>query len=156
MIDKSLYIFLFWATKLTISNSEVVHSFPNGVPGSGYGCNNPCNDGDVNYVVRASLETYDLPSTFAGPIPGFDTTTPNATVSMLTRTFVGDKNESLSEFCYEGDDGTSGPLGPCLTVRPGQTMKIKVVNDMKDGMTKLKQHKVELEQRRRGQFEESS
>jgi FtsP/CotA-like multicopper oxidase with cupredoxin domain len=39
----------------------------------------------------------------------------------------------------KGYDGTEGPLGPCLTANPGQTMNIKVINNMKDGMEILKQ-----------------
>jgi hypothetical protein len=48
-----------------------------------------------------------------------------------------------SPFCND-DDGTKGPLGPCLTVNPGQRLYIKVINDMKSGMDRLEQHKVKL------------
>ena len=59
---------------------------------------------------------------------------------MLTRTFVGNQGLS-SPFCL-GNDGESGPMGPCLQVKPGQTMKIKVVNRMDDGMKIFNQRPV--------------
>jgi hypothetical protein len=119
--------------------SEIVGSYQDGYPGSGYGCDRPCNDGDVNYVIRASLETYAIPGTETlgttvaaatnnntttttggggggGDDAGFLKTSLNATISMFTRTFTGvgvaNESSSSSPFCFDGNDGTSGPMGP--------------------------------------------
>ena len=48
---------------------------------------------------------------------------------------------TFSFYLSKGYDGTEGPLGPCLTVNPGQTMYLKVMNNMKDGMEILQQTK---------------
>jgi hypothetical protein len=102
--------------------ARVVGPFPDGIPGSGYGCDRVCNDADVNYVIRASLETYMVPNTRSTTLSSDG----KQDVSMFT--FTGIANES-SPFC-RNDDGTTGPLGPCLTVNPGHSLKIKVINDM--------------------------
>lgn len=145
----SLFILGFGSSSV---RGEIIGSFKDGYPGSGYGCDRKCDDGDVNYVIRASLETYAIPGTETlGTVNvsddsdvDFIKTSANATISMFTRTFTGVANESTSSFCFGGDDGTNGPLAPCLQVLPGQKMKIKVINYMADGMTLLKQHKTKL------------
>eukprot|EP00584_Thalassiosira_punctigera_P012779 CAMPEP_0172548702 /NCGR_PEP_ID=MMETSP1067-20121228/17933_1 /TAXON_ID=265564 ORGANISM="Thalassiosira punctigera, Strain Tpunct2005C2" /NCGR_SAMPLE_ID=MMETSP1067 /ASSEMBLY_ACC=CAM_ASM_000444 /LENGTH=814 /DNA_ID=CAMNT_0013335957 /DNA_START=115 /DNA_END=2559 /DNA_ORIENTATION=+ len=127
--------------------SKIVRSFPDGVPGSGYGCDRTCggpdDDADVYYTIRASLETYQVPGSEG--ITGFPADRQPGPVSMFTRTFTGVPEES-SPFCADGDDGTTGPLGPCMQVKPGQRVKIRVVNDMNDGMTILKQRKPSLDE----------
>jgi hypothetical protein len=123
---------------------QIIHSFPNGVPGSGYGCDNTCGfedpemdveNGDVYYTIRASLETYELKGSKENPPPSFgtDTLNPSLPVSMFTRTFTGVKEQS-SPFCSNDgvpDDGTTGALGPCMQVFPGQKVKVRLINDMK-------------------------
>jgi hypothetical protein len=112
-----------------------------GPGGTGYGCDLPCDGGDVNYEIIAKLETYPLPNS-ANSDPAFG----GEDASMLTRTFVG----KSGPFCSpDGSgspfDGKDGPMGPCLTVNPGQTMTIKVFNDMDGGMERLRQHKASTE-----------
>jgi hypothetical protein len=114
---------------LTVASSTVVKGpYPEGVLGSGFGCNKTCNSGNVNCVIQAKIATYDIPGSGKSRlgVNGQD-------VKMFTRTFEGVPKLS-SPFCQDGYDGTSGPLGPCITVNPGQTMNIKIVNYMKDGM----------------------
>lgn len=108
--------------------------YPDGVPGSGYGCDNPCNDGDVNYIIEASLQTYTISGSNSIP----DYANGKQDLSMFTRTFTGSA-ESKTPFCRNNDDGTTGPLGPCLTVNPGQLMKVKLINNMDKGMEQLRQ-----------------
>ncbi|KAL7554987.1 hypothetical protein ACHAWF_018604 [Thalassiosira exigua] len=129
--------------------ANIVRSFPDGVPGSGYGCSNTCggpeDDADVYYTIRTSIETYEVENSEGG-LPKFPTDIPaGEPISMLTRTFTGVR-EASSPFCDNGDDGTTGALGPCLTVLPGQKVKVRLINDMKNGMDILKQHKAELAQ----------
>ena len=93
--------------------------------------------------MRASLENYVLKG--SENAPGFPDKNPSdGPVGMFTRTFTGIRSES-SQFCND-DDGTTGPLGPCLLVKPGQKVKIRLVNDMEDGMSKLMQEKATVEQ----------
>lgn len=120
-------------------NPEIIPPFADGVSGSGYGCDRTCDGGDVNYVIRASLETYEIKGTGKA---GFETE--GIDVSAFTRTFTGIADKS-SPFCNGGDDGTTGPLGPCMTVNPGQKLYIRIVNDMDDGMERLKQQMTQLE-----------
>ena len=122
------------------SQATWVGPFPTGVPGSGYGCDNPCNDGDVNYVIEASLQTYTVPGSKMAPsiANGKDD------LSMFTRTFTGGA-DSKSAFCKDYD-GTTGPLGPCITVNPGQQMKIKLVNNMDHGTSLLHQSPTTIDQ----------
>lgn len=115
--------------------ATIIPPFPNGVPGSGYGCDNTCDGGDVNYVIRASLEVYKIKG--SSKSRDFD-----ADASAFTRTFKGDSVSS--PFCY-GMSGTDGPLGPCLTVNPNQTIYIKIINDMDNGTALLKQGRTQLE-----------
>jgi hypothetical protein len=36
-------------------------------------------------------------------------------------------------------DGSTGPIGPCLAVNPGQTLTVQVKNKMDEGMERLGQ-----------------
>lgn len=114
--------------------SKIIGSFPDGVPGSGYGCDRTCggpdNDDspDVYYTIRASLETYEVPG--SEDIDGFPADREPGPVSMFTRTWTGVSEESSQPFCDGGYDGTTGALGPCMKVLPGQKVKIRVINDM--------------------------
>ncbi|KAL3895256.1 MAG: hypothetical protein SGARI_007503, partial [Bacillariaceae sp.] len=118
--------------------SVVKGPYPDGVPGSGFGCDNSCNSGDVNYVIKAKLAEYTVSGSSESTL-----SSDGEDVGMFTRTFEG-VPELSSPFCQDGYDGTEGPIGPCITVNPGQTMNIKIVNDMKDGMEVLQQHRAEL------------
>lgn len=69
-------------TTTKFTNANTIPPFQNGVPGSGYGCNTKCDDGDVNYVIRASLQTYPL------HLPAYNQEG-GMNVSMFTRTFEG-------------------------------------------------------------------
>eukprot|EP00978_Attheya_sp_CCMP212_P003455 scaffold7147_cov90-Attheya_sp.AAC.1 len=124
-----------------LAKTTIKGPYNNGVEGSGFGCDNPCNDGDVNYVIRASLETYTIKGTKNRDAAGFP---PGEDVKAFTRTFTGVNQPGSSPFC-NNDDGTTGPLNPCLTVNPGQKLRIKVINDMENGMTILKQNMSKLE-----------
>lgn len=112
------------------SNAAVVGPFPNGVPGSGYGCDNPCDGGDVNYVIRASIETYTIAGSGKNELFGSN----GEDIQTRVRTFTGEG----SPFCLD-DDGTTGPLAPCLAVNPGQTLKVKLINEMDSGMETFNQ-----------------
>lgn len=81
----------------------------------------PDDDADVYYTIRASIETYMIPNSVGG-LPNLNVSSANESVGMLTRTFVGVPEES-SPFCNGGDDGSTGALGPCLKVLPGQKVK---------------------------------
>ena len=81
----------------------------------------PDDDADVYYTIRASIETYMIPNSEGG-LPNLNVSSANESVGMLTRTFVGVPEES-SPFCNGGDDGSTGALGPCLKVLPGQKVK---------------------------------
>ena len=135
------------------SKATIVSSYPHGVPGSGYGCDRKCGgpdddekEFDVSYTIRATLQTYTIRGTDKGMH-----TFPNGTlvddvpVSMFTRTFEGVASVSSSKFCSHDDDGTTGPLGPCLQVLPGDKIKLRLINDMDHGMEALHQDKVPLE-----------
>lgn len=123
-----------------LSSALINGPFPNGVPGSGYGCDNPCDSGDVHYTIEATLATY--------PVPGSQNTSLSLNgkeLSMFTRTFVGVVDQS-SPFCMNGYNGSTGPLGPCLIVNPGQTMTVKIINNIQNGMQALHQHEATLEE----------
>jgi FtsP/CotA-like multicopper oxidase with cupredoxin domain len=87
----------------------------------------------VHFEIEARLESYGVPgSAAAGDF--------NGDIGMFTRTFVG----TQGSFCSLSDDapaydGSTGPLGPCLQVEPGQTMTIKLVNRLENGMSHLQQ-----------------
>ena len=127
----SFLITLLVTVPVRVSLGLQVRSFPTGVPGSGYGCDNECNRGDVNYVIRASLENYTIRGTSRA---GFVSDPANVDVTTLTRTFTG-VAENSSSFCFD-DNGANGPLGPCLQVLPNQTMYLKVINEMDHGMVR--------------------
>jgi hypothetical protein len=106
---------------------------------SGFGCDRQCARGDVNFVMEARLKTYKLPGSGA---KGQADTPEDA--SMYTRTWVGTEGP----FCELGSgtgayDGSSGPVGPCLTANPGQMLTIRIVNQLDRGMELLRQRKVE-------------
>ena len=117
-----------WRSETTVSPDE-------GYLWSGYGCDVECARGDVNYEIEARLATYTLAG--GGAAPGF---TAGQDPTMYTRTFVG----TSGTFCSGPDglpyDGSTGPLGPCLQVQPGQTLTIKLVNKMEGGMAAMEQH----------------
>jgi len=135
------------------------------IPGSGYGCDLPCNTADVNYVLEATIDTYKVPgSRRMGDMafevdggglhetpaenenssvvnlvwgPGSRPSTNHSDFYVRSRVFVDGGSES--PHCF-GDNGTSGILGPCLQVSPGQSLMIKLVNKMADGMKTLEEH----------------
>ena len=136
---------LLLAVFVRLSFAVVQPSFPNGVPGSGYGCDNTCgadeDDTDAVYTIRASLERYALGGK-SDSIPGLE----GSRAGMFTRTFTGIRHANKSTpFCYGDDDGTTGPLAPCLRVLPGQRVKIRLVNDMVDGVERLSQSATSVE-----------
>ena len=124
---------------------------PEGVPGSGYGCDRPCGGDDdpddsytVHYTIRAKIETHIVENTvdnenFAnsfGSISGYPVTlnpplNPGEPVSTYARTWVGDRSESNRDFC-QGMDGVDMLVGPCLQFYRGDKIKIKVINEMDD------------------------
>lgn len=74
-------------------------------------CSHPCDGGDVNYELVASVRT----------------------MKMLNYTYRGRTYSSP-------DDGDNNFMGPTMRVKPGQTLHIKLVNNMKD--TELGPHEV--------------
>ena len=111
--------------------------FPAGIPGSGYGCDLPCNTGDKNYVIHAKIATYNLAN--SGLVDNPQKLSPNSNdIAYKTRTFVGDADLS-DPFCQGDDDGSNGVLGPCLSVNPGEIMNIKIINNFGNGMSKFGQ-----------------
>ena len=139
------YYLILFAVFVQLSSAFVQPSFPNGVPGSGYGCDNTCgadeDDTDAVYTIRASLEKYTLGGK-SDSIPGLE----GSKAGMFTRTFTGTRHATKSKpFCYGDDDGTTGPLAPCLRVFPGQRVKIRLINDMENGMERLNQSATSVE-----------
>jgi hypothetical protein len=70
--------------------------YSDGVPGSGYGCDNPCNGGDVNYVMEAKLQSYTIKGS-----KNLGLGKSGNDVKMFTRTFEGIASQS-SPFCMNG------------------------------------------------------
>lgn len=105
---------------------------------SGFGCSRECGRADVNFVMEARLERYTLPGS-ADAAPGMW----RLEASTYTRTFVG----VSGPFCAGEDgrpyDGSAGPIGPCLTVNPGQTISIRIENKLDGGMATLGQRGVD-------------
>jgi hypothetical protein len=111
--------------------------FPLGPEGSGYGCDRACNAGDKNYVIKAKIETYNMKNSGKVTLP--QKLSPDGNdIAIKTRTFVGDSSRS-DPFCQNGYNGTSGVLAPCLTVNPGETINILVVNEIGNGMAEFNQ-----------------
>jgi FtsP/CotA-like multicopper oxidase with cupredoxin domain len=75
-------------------------------------CNDPCNGGDVNYELRASVKT--MPMQFGN-------------YTYRGRTFAPDDE-------FESQDRPASYMGPTMRVKPGQSLWIKLINDM-DGAT---------------------
>ena len=115
-----------------------------GVPGSGYGCSRPCDQGDVNYVLRATIAHHPIKNSRSFLNPETQQPEWGEDVAFHSRTYMD--GGSTSAFCDETaqSDG-SNMLGPCLRVEPGQTMMIKVINDMANGSVALHSEKPELE-----------
>ena len=135
------YIVVFLLFLSSLSSASILGPFPNGIPGSGYGCSTQCNaGGSVHYTLEVKLDTYTIPGSKNSTLSqnGND-------LKMFTRTFVGVTDES-SPFCMNGYNGSTGPLGPCLQVNPGQRMTIKIINNIQNGMEALQQSKVSLEE----------
>jgi FtsP/CotA-like multicopper oxidase with cupredoxin domain len=104
---------------------------------SGYGCDRSCDQGDVNYEIEARLETFTVSGATADAVQGGPPDSPwTGDASAFTRTFVGRKGP----FC-DGNDGTEGMVGPCLQVKPGQLLTVKLINNMDNGMQLLDQQK---------------
>ena len=84
---------------------------PEGVPGSGYGCDRPCGGPDdpdtswtVHYTMRAALKTYDITNTqdndnWQNAEMGGATLLEGSPFSVHGRTFEGVPEESNREFC---------------------------------------------------------
>jgi hypothetical protein len=118
---------------------------------SGYGVSSgDCARGDVNFEIEARIATYELPGSGAAHTQFGAPWAASETASMYTRTWVG----KSGPFCHGGltdlrhptpYDGTAGPLGPCLTVNPGQVITIHVANKMDGGMTTFGQRPVSNE-----------
>ena len=94
----TICLFLLLLTSSSVGATTVKGPYPDGVPGSGYGCDNPCDGGDVNYVMEAKLQSYTIKG--SKDIEGLGDTGGND-VQMFTRTFVGDASQS-SPFCMDG------------------------------------------------------
>lgn len=128
--------------------------YPDGVPGSGYG---PCAmKGDVHFDIEARFETYPVPGSAnamadrqnrkssdqkSRKLKGVESSNADGDISMYTRTWVGTSGPfcDMSTSSTGGYDGSAGPIGPCIQVKPGQTMTIQVTNKLEHGMTALKQ-----------------
>jgi len=117
---------------------------------SGYSCDRDCSQGgDVNFVIAARLNTYEIPGATCpedGPCNAMGGTPEGfsfpGTASVLTRTFEG----VSGPFCDSGaTDGSTGMLGPCLQVQPGQRLTIQIVNELDGGMAALDQTKASRE-----------
>lgn len=129
--------------------------YPDGVPGSGYG---PCAmKGDVHFEIDADFETYPIPGSANGidnrrnrksrnhksqKLRGAEASVADGEdISMYTRTWIGKSGPfcDMSSESTGGYDGSAGPIGPCLQVKPGQTMTIQVTNKLERGMSALNQ-----------------
>jgi hypothetical protein len=76
--------------------TNVKGPYPDGVPGSGFGCEKTCNGGDVNYVLEATLQPYTIKGS-----KNMGLGNSGNDVKMFTRTWQGIARES-SPFCMEG------------------------------------------------------
>lgn len=104
--------------------------------GTGYGCDNACNFGDVNYVVEAQIRTYTVPGSAKLGLDGEND------IALKVRTFeAGDGSSSMCEIDHK-EDGKRGPLGPCMQVNPGQILNVKLVNNLVNGMQEFNQRAV--------------
>lgn len=138
---------------LSLADAQTFYGpYPNGVPGSGYG---PCEmKGDVHFEIEARLEEYQIPGSAKGISNRKKRKSRSSKshslqgqiadgndISMYTRTWVGTSGPfcDMSSDSTGGYDGSAGPIGPCLQVRPGQTMTVQVTNNLKKGMQQLKQ-----------------
>uniref|UniRef100_A0A7S2S7Z0 Plastocyanin-like domain-containing protein n=1 Tax=Mucochytrium quahogii TaxID=96639 RepID=A0A7S2S7Z0_9STRA len=93
----------------------------------GYGCHKKCDHGDVHYTIDVGLQGYDLEGNFSEVIG-------TEKLKYFVRSFQGGYNRN-GEYCMNNYNGSTGPLGPCLTVNPGQTISIRLVNKIpRDGM----------------------
>lgn len=113
---------------------------------SDYGCDLECNQGDVVYEIEAVVDRIRIPGNFSEfyceecheqrPFKGVSEVYANV------RTFRATNNTKQSKFCemMDGYDGVKGITGPCLQVLPGQTMSIKLINNMHDAMEELDTH----------------
>eukprot|EP00122_Pirum_gemmata_P021818 Pgem_evm1s20309 len=144
LLFSSLYLGTTSLPTTTTSNGD-------GIVGSGYGCNNPCDNSDVNYVIEAVIRDYPVKGYTVKPdLDGKQKpkTQPlqNSDVRLVVRTFVGGK-ETKSKYCdlMDGYDGQEGFVGPCLQVLPGQSMSIKLINKLDNGMEIFNQTKTKLQ-----------
>jgi FtsP/CotA-like multicopper oxidase with cupredoxin domain len=104
-----------------------------------YGCNTPCDQGNVVYEIEASIQRNqingDLTNYFC---KGCQSSKPFANVDKVfatLRSFQTNMNtttsKKLSPFCemMNGYNGTDGLLGPCLQAKPGDVISIKLINN---------------------------
>eukprot|EP00122_Pirum_gemmata_P016325 Pgem_evm2s15260 len=116
------------ATRSTTTSSS------DGIPNTGYGCG-ACDGADVNYVIQAKVGQYIINN------GNLMTTDWASSDNVIFRTRSFEDAGSTSVYCdIDGSgpyDGTAGTVGPCLQVKPGQTMAIKMINNMKNGMDQL-------------------
>lgn len=77
-------------------------------------CNDPCNGGDVNYHLRAHVRTMQLQ--FGPEGGGAAAAADNYNYTYRGRTF--------------SQDGEDTHMGPTMRVKPGQSLWIKLTNDM--------------------------
>jgi hypothetical protein len=108
-----------------------------GAPGylwSGFGESRQCNAANYGHANAASSD-YEVEANLVSyRVPGL---TPNERT--YTRSWVG----ASGTFCNGDDgqpyDGSTGPLGPCLQVDPGQYLTVRVKNNLNDGTSALRQ-----------------
>eukprot|EP00808_Paulinella_micropora_P030016 g2569.t1 len=143
--NKPVFMFLLGVTGLAVvvpllQLLEARNPYDDGiVEGTGYGCDLPCEGGDVRYVLEATVASYDFPT--YGEY--------GDNITLVTRTFQAVRWDGpTSPFCeiMNGYDGTTGPLGPCLQVLPGQQISIKLINNMDKGKATFGDQRATVEQ----------
>jgi len=124
------------ASLAAVGAGQMTQSYvPPIIPGTGYGCDNPCNGGDRNYHITVEPRKFTVPGskTIDAAYPGIPLSE-REDLSYYTRSFVGAPHPDPQHYCANMT-GDGGVFGPCLSVAPGETMFIKVENKLGDAMS---------------------
>jgi FtsP/CotA-like multicopper oxidase with cupredoxin domain len=124
-LDSTLFVTASASTETNTNNKEQSQSPPPPTDTDYIDCNTPCNDGDVNYELIASVQTIKMKFgnyTYRG------------------RTFA--RPDPITGKIPEGD---SNHMGPTMYVKPGQSLYIKFRNELyKEDTTNISPLPVEI------------
>lgn len=122
-------------------------------------CTQPelCMGADRNYFIQAVVRKYTIKGSHRiaktkyqnnnilnGELKRFwdEKSISNVDVTFYTRTFEYlpvNGTAKNSRFCAAGGDGTASTLGPCLETRPGETLNMFIMNNIRKGPILLNQ-----------------